>query len=86
LYLALAASIGIVILHGATGVLIGYGVYKLNLLKYFILAVLIYLPVTLTSAIIYSAIALIPYALIVYWYSTMKIMPEILKEKKKGKK
>ncbi len=83
MYFALGASIGIIILHGATGVLIGFGVYKSNLLKYFILAVLLYIPVLITSPILYSAIVLIPYALIVYWYSTVKIMPQILNQNKK---
>ena len=86
LYLALAASIGIIILHGATGVLIGFGVYKSNLLKYFILAVVLYLPVLITSPIIYSSIALIPYALVVYWYSTVKVLPQILNDKEKRKR
>jgi len=83
LYLALVASIGIIILHGATGTLIGYGVYSSKLPKYFIIAVLLYIPVPLTSAIKYSPIALIPYALIIYWYATVKIMPDILKNNKK---
>jgi len=86
LYFALAASVGIIILHGATGVLIGFGVYKSDLLKYFILAVLLYVPVLITSTIIYSAIVLIPYALVVYWYSTVKILPKILSQNKKKKK
>ena len=51
LYLALIASIGIIILHGATGILIGYGVYKSNLKKYFIIATLLYVPVPLISVI-----------------------------------
>lgn len=86
LYLALVASIGIIILHGATGVLIGYGVYTSKLVKYFLIATLLYLPVPLTSSIKYSSIALIPYGLVVYWYSTMKIMPKILEKRKKVKK
>jgi len=86
LLIALIASIGIIILHGATGVLIGYGVYTSNLIKFFIFATLLYMPVIITSSIKYSAFIVIPYSLIVYWYATMKIMPNILKESKKGSK
>ena len=85
LILALIASIGIILLHGATGVLIGYGVYSSKLTKYFIFSVLLYVPIPLTSAVQYSSIGIIPYGLIVYWYVTTKIMPDI-KSKKRRKK
>jgi len=86
LYLAFFASIAVLILHGATGVLLGYGIFKSNLVKYFLFAVILYMPVILSSTIIYSSVALVPYSVIVYWYVTKKIMPDILVDKKKTKK
>jgi hypothetical protein len=41
LFLILAGSIGLVFLHGITGVLIGYGIYQDKLIKYYLLAVII---------------------------------------------
>ena len=38
LILAFLGSLGIILLHGATGVAIGYGVYSSNLIKYFIIS------------------------------------------------
>jgi len=86
LVIALIASIGVIILHGATGVLIGYGVYSSNLIKFFIFAILLYIPVIITSSIQYSAFLIIIYGLVVYWYVTTKIMPNILIDSKKASK
>lgn len=86
-YLAFAASLGIIIIHGATGVLIGYGVYSSKLTKYLITAVVLTIPVPIFFIIPYAALALVPYALIIYWYSTMNIMPNIkIKSRKRTKK
>lgn len=87
LYFALIASVAIIILHGATGILIGFGVYKTELIKYFIIATLLYLPITLTSTIQYASIAVLLYSIIVYWYVTTKILPGIKsKSRKRSKK
>lgn len=79
--LTILGSFGIILLHGATGVCIGYGIYTGELLKYFIFAVLFYLPVTVFYNVGYLLFGLVPYGLIVYWYTTTKIMPKILKQK-----
>ena len=88
-------SIGIILFHGATGVVIGYGIYQGKLVKYFIFSVLLHLPITgwffITSYfnIEYLQICLVIYGVIVYWYATMKIMPKILTEgegRKRSKK
>lgn len=88
-------SIGIILFHGATGTLIGYGIHAGKLSKYFILAVLLHLPVTgwffLTDYydVEYLQVGLILYGLIIYWYATKRIMPRILSQsqiKKRSKK
>jgi hypothetical protein len=84
--LAILGSFGIILLHGATGVLIGYGIYTGELLKYFLFAVLFYLPVTISYLTVfydigYLQFGLVPYGLIIYWYATTRIMPKILKPK-----
>ena len=80
----IVGSIGIILFHGATGTVIGYGVYNGKLLKYFVFAILLHIPVTgwffLTSFfnIEYLQICLVIYGAIVYWYATKKLMPRIL--------
>ncbi|EMR75430.1 hypothetical protein MBGDF03_00445 [Thermoplasmatales archaeon SCGC AB-540-F20] len=85
-------SIGIILFHGATGTLIGYGIHTGKLSKYFILAVLLHLPVTgwffLTDYydVEYLQVGLILYGLIIYWYATKKIMPRILSQSQRKKR
>jgi hypothetical protein len=85
-------SIGIILLHGATGVCIGYGIYVGKLLIYFILAIILHIPVTglvfLTTVynIAYLQIGLILYGLIIYWYTTKYIMSRIQKRKQRNRK
>jgi len=92
LVFVIIGSIGIILFHGATGTLIGYGVYSGNLLKYFILSVLLHLPVTgwffITDYynVEYLQIGLIIYGLIIYWYITTKIMPRILMQRTRRRK
>ena len=83
--LTVLGSFGIILLHGATGVCIGYGVYQRELPKYFIFAVFLYLPVTASYLTVpfglgYLQLGLVPYGLVVYWYATKKIMPQILSQ------
>jgi hypothetical protein len=89
--LTVLGSFGIILLHGATGVYIGYGVYVGKLPRYFIFAVVLYLPVTTSylTALFnlgFLQLGLVPYGLIVYWYATKKIMSRILKESDKRKR
>jgi len=85
-------SIGIIMFHGATGIFIGYGVYLGKLLKYFIITILVHLPLTswffLTDYydVEYLQVGIILYGLIVYWYATKKIMPKILSQSQKRKR
>ena len=81
-------SLGIVLLHGATGAYIGYGVYIGKLWKYFFYSILIYLPVTILSTLSqtkynYILFALVPYSIVIYSYVTRKIMPNILSDEKR---
>lgn len=86
-------SFGFILMHGATGLLIGFGVYKYSLYRYLIFSILFYLPVTVlffvSTEIIkigYLQLAIVPYGLIFYWYVTKKLMPEIINEPVKKKK
>jgi len=87
-------TLGIILLHAATGVCIGYGIYKFKLIKYLVFSIILYLPVTV---IIYSTelisfitqqnigylqLSILPYGLVIYWYFTTKIMPGIKDEKR----
>ena len=89
--ISIIASIGIILIHAATGVCIGYGVYKYSLLKYLVFSILLYLPVT---ALTFSAslikienlqLAILPYGVLVYWYFTTRIMVRIKNQKDKKK-
>jgi len=90
--IVIIGSIGIILLHGATGVCIGYGVYSGKLLKYFLLAIILHVPLTglifLTSLLNIKnlQIGLIIYGLITYWFITKNIMPKILSQQKSRKR
>jgi hypothetical protein len=90
--LVILGSMGIILFHGGTGVLIGYGIYIGELPKYYIFALLLHLPVTgwffLTGYynVEYLQIGLIIYGLVVYWYCTRKIMSKILSQSQRRKR
>ena len=85
-------SFGIILFHGATGIILGYGIYQRELARYLIYAILIHLPLTLVIFITtfyqvqYLQISLVLYGLILYWYATKRIMPRILMEGMKRKR
>jgi hypothetical protein len=94
-----AGSIGIILFHGATGAYIGYGVYTGKLMKYALTAIVIQMPFNFIVGmlIIYSrpehlyiligfATILILYGVIVFWYITKKIMPQIIDSKQRRKR
>lgn len=87
--LVIIGSIGIILLHGATGVCIGYGIYTSKLLRYLIFAIILHVPVTslifLTTLyeIAYLQIGLIIYGSVIYRYTTTKIMPRILLKRRR---
>jgi len=73
-------SIGMILLHGATGIILGYGVFSSKIFKHYIIAIILTIPF---PAIFYSAeinilfILILP-GLIIFWYSNNKIMIKIL--------
>ena len=95
---SLLGALGIILIHAATGVCIGYGVYSLKLPKYLLFAIILYIPVTgltyVTAFIekFYLQLLILPYGLILYWYFTTKVMVKIklkreeIKNKKKVNK
>jgi hypothetical protein len=90
---ALLGAIGIILIHAATGVSIGYGVYSYSLTKYLLFAIILYVPVTGLTYVsaflekLYLQLLILPYGLILYWYFTTKIMIKIkTKNKEKNKK
>jgi len=81
-------SFGIILLQAGTGIILGYGVFTGKILKYFLFTIIIHIPFTawffLTGIyqIEQTQILLIFYGLVVYWYSSNKIMKNILDRNK----
>ena len=77
-------SIGILLFHGAAGMLIGYGIYQNRLSKYFSITFLFHLPVTtwffLTTlmGLEYLQVGLIFYGLLIYWYASTRFLKPVL--------
>jgi len=90
--LVIFGSLGIIMLQGATGVLIGYGVYKKELTKWVIAAILLQISYNIGIVIVQGlsiyivVIYLFVFGLIIYWYGTRKIMPRILLESQRRKR
>jgi hypothetical protein len=88
----LLGSIGIIFIHGATGAIIGYGVYEEKTFTYYIYAVLIHLPVTLWFFLTgyYNMsqlqVGIIVYGIIVYWYVKKHIVENVLKQTENRKR
>jgi RsiW-degrading membrane proteinase PrsW (M82 family) len=90
--LVVFGSCGIIMLQGATGVLIGFGVYKKELMKWVIFAIILQIiyntgvmivqPLSIFIIVIY----LFVFGVIIYWYATKKIMPRILLERQRRKR
>lgn len=83
---AIIGSLGIILFHAATGILIGYGIYVNKLTKYLTFAILLQLVITgiiLVTSLIqtsYLQIIIVIYGIILFWYTTKKVMPRILEE------
>jgi RsiW-degrading membrane proteinase PrsW (M82 family) len=90
--LVIFGSFGIIMLQGATGVLIGYGVYKKELTKWVITAILLQISYNIGIVIVQglSIFIVVSYlfifGVIIYWYATRKIMPRILLESQRRKR
>jgi len=86
--LVVLGSFGFILVHGATGAYIGYGVYASKPIKYLIIAVIIQLPFNgiieltrlffSTNYFAYLQLGLVVYGLGVFGYTLKKIMPKIL--------
>ena len=89
---AIVGSFGIILVHAATGAIIGYGVYSHKLPTHLTFAILLQIPITTVIgvtnlfSISYHQISLVVYGIIMYWYATKKIMPRILKESQRRKR
>lgn len=87
--LVVFGSCGIIMLQGATGALIGYGVFKGKLAKYVTTAVIIHM--VLNAGLFIVPINFVVYylfilGLIVYWYTIKKILSRILVESQRRKR
>jgi hypothetical protein len=91
-FAAIIGSLGIILFHAATGILIGYGVYINKLTKYLTIAILLHLVITgvilVTNLfqISYLQILIVIYGIILFWYTTKKVMPRILEEGQRRKR
>ena len=88
-------SFGIILFHGATGALIGYGIHSGKLIKYLLIAILIEIPFNFIIDIarfyqneyfILIQFCIIIYGGIVFIYVLRKIMPKILSKSQKRKR
>ena len=85
-------AFSLILIHGATGIIIGYGVYEGKLRNYLVFAIMLTIPLNtfyyILSIYKYDSLQpiIIPYALIIYWYATTKIMRRILIQTKRRKR
>ena len=81
--LLIIGSMGIILMHGATGVIIGYGISAAKLPKYLLFAILLHIPIPTTILITtifqiqYLQFTIVFYGALLYYYTTVKIMPRI---------
>jgi hypothetical protein len=91
--LVVFGSCGIIMLQGATGALIGYGVYKLKVAQYVTFAIVLHIILLaglFVVQMLFINVIIVTYlfiaGLIIYWYTTKKIMPNILTENQRRKR
>jgi hypothetical protein len=91
--LVVFGSCGIIMLQGATGVLIGFGVYKGKVAQYVAIAVVLHIAFItglFFVQVLRISVVVVTYlfiaGLIIYWYATKKIMPQILREGQRRKR
>ena len=90
--LLIIGSLGIILMHGATGVILGYGITTTKLRKYLPLAIILHIPIPsiiLITTIIevqYLQFTIVFYGAILYYYATIKIMPNIKNMDRKRKR
>lgn len=87
-------SIGVILFHAATGALIGYGVSKLNMFRYLMIAILLQIPLNALFDLAhfyrmdffaYVQFGLVLYGAVLFFYVVKKIMPLILIDDTKEK-
>jgi hypothetical protein len=89
---AIIGSLGIILFHGATGALIGYGVYTHKVPFYLTAAILLQIVITTVIGVTnlfgvsYLQIILVVYGILVFTYVTKRIMPRLLKESQRRKR
>jgi hypothetical protein len=93
LALVVVGSCGIILLQGATGVLIGFGVYKGKVAQYVTVAIVLHILlfaglffVQILSTTMVIVAYLFTVGLILYWYATKKIMIQIRLEGQRRKR
>lgn len=84
--LVIIGSIGIILFHGATGILIGYGVFMAELAKYVIFSIILHIPITLWFVLTgyyrveYLQVGLIFYGFLIFWYAYIRVMRQTILE------
>jgi hypothetical protein len=90
--LIVIGTIGIIFFQGAAGALIGYGIYRGQLMKYIVLAVLLEIPITGSVFIFeylqrsYLQSLIVVYGILVFWYVAKYVMPGILEDTERRKR
>jgi len=88
----LIGAIGIILLHGATGIILGAGVYKQRVFYHLALAILMHIPIpaailiTTLTGVAWSQSLLIIYGIVIYWYATTRVMPLALPQSGRRKR
>lgn len=88
-------SLGIILFHAATGVLIGYGIYDGKLLKFLFITIGLQIPFNALMDwsrlypniyFFYVQLALVIYGLFFFWHIVKKVMPQLHAKNKKRKR
>ena len=90
--LVLIGSFGIILLHGATGMLIGYGISKGKLLRCFSYTIILQIPFTGLDVVTnylnaeYLQVLTVGYGVVIYWLAIKRILPKVLPQNQRRKR
>jgi hypothetical protein len=91
--LVVFGSCGTIMLQAATGVIIGYGVYKRKVATYVMMAIILHIALIaglFVTQILSNGVIVVTYlffgGLLIYWYATQKVMPQIILESQRRKR
>lgn len=90
--LIVVGSIGIIFFQGASGALVGYGVFRSRLMRYTVIAILLEVPLTATVFISeylkmpYLQSLIVVYGVIIYWYVDRYVLPRIREDFERRKR